>query len=173
MKPEISLYSGGNFCFTEPDSSNYTVKDIALNLSNLSRFTGSLEKPYSIAQHCVYVSLLVPEEYAMEALMHDAGEAFLGDVSSPLKQLLADYKKLEQSVEASIFKKYGLQFPMHPEIKKADMRMFVSERIDLQPNCSVRGYNFERAPFKVVPWGHKKAYEQFLKRFDELGGVIK
>lgn len=174
MKPEISLYSGGVFSFVDPDNSVYSVEDIARGLSNLSRFTGHVEKSYSIAQHSFYVSLLVPEEHAMEALMHDSSESFLGDVSSPLKQMLPDYKKIEQNVEASIFKKYGLQFPMHPEIKKADMRMFVSERLALQPQCSVKGYEqFEPAPFKVVPWSAKKSYDMFLRRYKELGGKMK
>jgi len=89
--------------------------------------------------------------------------------------MLADYRALELSCEAAIFKKYNLQFPMPSCIKEADNRMFVSERLDLQPNVPIDEMyaDVKRVPWTIVPWSARKAEEQFLKRYFELGGEDK
>lgn len=69
------------------------VEDVAHALSNINRFTGHTAYAYSVAQHCVAVSRYleltgqpVPVQYA--GLMHDAHEAYFGDISAPLKAFL-------------------------------------------------------------------------------------
>lgn len=182
MKNMIHLVSGGSYNFTNPELSVYTIEDIARNLSHINRFTGSTEVAYNVSQHSVYVSLLLEawghQHLAMEGLLHDAVEAFTGDVSRPLKDLLPDYRKIELKNEKAIFAKYNLPFPMDFLTKQADNAVFVAERRDLQPKCpqgmmDKEGNVIQAAPFKIVPWSAKKSEKEFLKRFYELGGENK
>lgn len=178
MRNGINLVSGGYFCFDKPEESKYSIEDIALNLSHMNRFTGSSEHAYNVAQHSVYVSLFfIDKKEALQALMHDSVEAFLGDVAKPLKNLLPDYRKIELECEAAICKKYGIAFPFDPRVKDADNSVFVAERRDLQPRAPqglvYNGKVVEPAPFKIVPWSAEKSRKEFLKRFKELGGEWK
>lgn len=176
----IHLFTGGHFSFECPEASVYTISDIAHNLSHINRFTGSSEVAYNVAQHSIYVSLYLeqqgyPISTQLAGLMHDSSEAFLNDISKPLKQLLPDYRKIEYKCEKAIFEKYGLLFPMEACIKDADNAVFVAERAQLQPLCPqgliYNGKKVDAAPFHIVPWSAKKSYQQFLKRYDELGGI--
>lgn len=170
-KPEILTVSGNYFSFEDPDSSTYTIEDIAWALSHINRFTGHTSKPYNVAHHSVMVSYLVPSDLALIGLLHDSSEAFLGDVSSPLKQLLPEYKAIEQKVEASIFKRFGLPFPMPKEIKTADLIMLASEQKYLMPAINHQWRILEGVSplnVEIKPWTAKKSRTEFLKRFHEL-----
>ena len=102
MLPTIQTYSGKYIDLLQTDPYDIGIRDIAHALSNLGRFTGHSKRFYSVAQHSVIASNMVclhPEiDYHMMqvcALLHDASEAYLGDVSSPLKQLLPAYKEID------------------------------------------------------------------------------
>jgi len=125
--------TGRLFPLLQPHTFEFDIEEIAHALSRICRYTGHTRQFYSVAQHSVYVSGLVPDEYKLEALLHDASEAFLGDVSSPLKALLPEYKAIEAAVEKAIAKQYGLPFPLSPTVKTADLAMLVNEKRDLMP----------------------------------------
>src|SRR4051812_16341267 len=93
-KSAILLHNGDFFDFKDPRNHNYDIKAIAHALSNLCRYTGHSKRFYSVAEHCVLVSRLVDPRFAFEGLMHDASEAFCGDVASPLKKLLPGYARI-------------------------------------------------------------------------------
>jgi hypothetical protein len=132
-KPSIMTSTGRLFPLLEPESFEFKIEEIAHALSHICRYTGHTRHFYSVAQHSVYVASLVPAEYKMEALLHDASEAFLGDVASPLKALLPEYKAIEAAVEKAIARQYGLPFPLSPIVKRADMNMLLNEKQDLMP----------------------------------------
>ena len=108
MLPEIYTRSGRYFDLLNPDPNEIDIDDIASALSKITRFTGHGRFAYSVAEHSVHCASLVPPDYALEALLHDAQEAYLGDVSSPLKALLPEYRAIEHRVQAHIFRSFGL-----------------------------------------------------------------
>jgi 5'-deoxynucleotidase YfbR-like HD superfamily hydrolase len=128
MGKTIQTSEGKFFDFENVEAHDYQISEIAHALSNICRFTGHIKDFYSVAEHCVEASYLVPEQYALEALLHDASEAYLGDVSTHLKSLLPEYKALEQRVEKTIAEQYGLEYPMPDCVKTADMLMLIMEK---------------------------------------------
>lgn len=173
MIPSIQMHNGKFMDFRFPGMAEYSIDDIAHALSHICRFTGHVNNFYSVAQHSVLVSYLVPEEHALAGLLHDAAEAFLGDVASPLKQLLPEYKQIELRVEKSIMQRFGIPFPLDTCVKEADRIMLVTERRDLMPK-SDNSNEWEWAKDikpqtkKIIPWNYDAARKMFVFRFNEL-----
>lgn len=174
MRPDILTASGQYFSFADPWSSKFGIDEIAHALSHICRFTGHSTVFYSVAQHSVEVSARVPSEHALEGLLHDAAEAFIGDVAAPLKQLLPDYKALEQQVEAAVFQRFGLPITLHPSVKRADLIMLATEQRDLMPRTPGDPWDWESIPgirpseVRLRPVGPERAREMFLQRFHQL-----
>ena len=173
IAPTIRTRGGHTFDFTDPSSNVIDIHDIAHALSQLCRFTGHTREFYSVAQHCVMVSLIVPPELALAGLLHDAAEAYLGDVSSPLKQMLPDYKAIEESVETAVLASVGISLPLDPRVKVADLIMLATEKRDLfcekirQEKWAVlAGVGPLIQPIRA--WSAPKARIMFLNRYWEL-----
>lgn len=132
----ILLYSGTLFDYNEPASSDVTIEDIAHALSHICRFAGHIKHFYSVAQHAVNVSYLVPEEMALTALLHDTAEAFTNDLPTPLKIAFPIFKDLEVAIEAAMAEKFGFQFPLPDEVKYADLQMLRLEKEKLKEDFS-------------------------------------
>jgi len=71
------------------------IEDIAHALANICRWTGHTSRFYSVAEHCIRAAAIAPPECKLHVLMHDAAEAYLGDVATPLKNLLPEYQTIE------------------------------------------------------------------------------
>lgn len=173
MNASILIQSGEYFHILYPHLSKYTIEDIAHGLSHLCRFTGHVRTFYSVAQHSVLVSRLVPEHLALQGLMHDASEAFLGDVASPLKQLLPEYKEIERRVEDNIADRFGLPRGMDPEVKRADLIALATEKRDLMPDSEhwpvpIGYHGVSPDPMPIKPWSPAFSRFMFLRRYAEL-----
>ena len=170
MKYTIQVQNGQPFDFLNVDASGLTIDVIAHSLSNLCRFTGHTREFYSVAQHSVYVSYVVPPEDAFAGLMHDAAEALLGDVASPLKALLPDYRAIEDRVEATLFAHFGLSPKLPDSVKHADRLVLSIEQRDLMPTGelweSTKGFSLPQE--KIVPLGSSVAKMMFLSRYEDL-----
>ncbi len=171
MENAILLDSGEFYSYIDVENNKFTIEDVALGLSNICRYTGQVKKHYSIAQHAYIVSYVVDQEFALDGLCHDNSESFLCDIPTPLKALLPEYKAMEHKHEAEMFKRLGLQFPMHPCIKKADTEVFCAELRDLKPKHShwdkYSHIDVSHVPH-IIPWTAEKARKMYLKRFYQL-----
>jgi 5'-deoxynucleotidase YfbR-like HD superfamily hydrolase len=171
--PTIRLWSGHYFKFLDPDNSAYTIDDIAHGLSMVCRFGGHCAHHYSVAQHSVHVSEMVPPEFAYQGLMHDAPEALIGDVMKPLKMLLPDYQALEKKIEISVFKRLLVPYPLSAHVKDADWRMLITEQRQLARSRDDWATTQGREPytFTIPQWSPEQAKAMFLARFAMVAPV--
>lgn len=169
----ILTTSGNYFNLNNPHDSVFGIHDIAHALSNLCRFSGHCREFYSVAQHSVLASYLVPSGYALMALLHDAAEAFVGDVTSPLKALLPEYKTIEARVTNAIYKRFNVGPHQYPCIKHADLVMLATERLHLLPETEEYEWECLRGikpmkPMKLECWDPQEACDKFLDRYEEI-----
>lgn len=117
-----------------PDPAQITIEDIANNLSKLCRFNGQLKGFFSVAQHSLHVAELVPNELKLQALLHDASEAYICDIPTPFKRMLGvAYTDVEHRLQVAIGQALGCDLSeLHTLVKQADRIMVVSERDMLQ-----------------------------------------
>lgn len=173
MKPEILTHSGISFNLLNPEPDSIRINDIAWALSHLCRFTGHTKAFYSVAEHSVRTMWHVGPGFELEALLHDATEAYLGDVSSPLKHMLPTYKAIETTLAHHIRVRFGLPLEESPQVKAADLAMLAMERTALMPHHHeewdlIKGV--QPAPAVLVPMAPHVAYSVFLEAFVRLTG---
>lgn len=171
--PTILLHSGNYFDFEAPDASAFTIEDVAHGLAMTCRFAGQCYRHYSVAQHSVHVSQIVPPEHAYQGLMHDASEFAVGDMAKPLKVMIPDYTVIEKRVEAAVFRRFNVPTPLPPSIKEADIIMLATEQRQLMRNRDDWNYTRGRAPLdiKIPAWSPEDAKARFLARFAELSAT--
>lgn len=166
------IYSGEKFWPLDPKPEEVDINDIAHSLAFQCRFNGHSNSFFSIAQHSVFVSKIVPPEQALAGLLHDAAEAYTGDMVSPLKKNLPpEFKEIEKEIDKAISEHFGIKNINHIEIKRADKIALFTEMRDLmkKPHSKwddVDSYNPH--PNKIVPLGPEEAEKEFLERFKEL-----
>lgn len=166
----IITRSGRTIDLFDPRPEDIHIGDIAHALSMQCRFVGHVSEFYSVAEHSVRVSFAVEEVAALHALLHDASEAYLGDVSTPLKQTLPAYKALEQKMMRVIYAAFELDYGLwQHQVKQADLSVTHAECRDLMPH----GYTYGVETVKpdsnlIVPWTQDEARRVFLARFSAL-----
>lgn len=167
--PTILLSTGRYFSFENPAA--MTVQEVAHALSKLCRFTGQCREFYSVAQHAVLVSRLAPPEFAWEALHHDDGEAVMGDMTSPLKRLIPEYKVIEHRCERAILAGFGIDADnMPPAVKQADLVALRTEQRDLMASREVWTdmHGIHPDARRIIPVPPGIAEQMFLDRYWEL-----
>ncbi len=155
------------------DLANFTaydvrLPDIAHALACINRYTGHAVAPYSVAQHSVMVSKLCEPQDELWGLLHDASEAYLGDVARPLKALLPDYVELEHHVQQTIGKHFGLSWPMPPSVKVADNRALMAEKRVLMSVEHDWGIEADPVTAPINPYCWQQARQMFENRFKEI-----
>lgn len=130
----LGTNSGKVIDLDTPSWEQINTDDIATGLSHVCRFNGQVKEFYSVAEHCIHVAELVPKEFRLQALLHDASEAYICDVPTPLKQMLGDaYYDVEKRVQHAIGKLYNIDLiNLHAVVKQADRIMLVTEHTYLQ-----------------------------------------
>jgi hypothetical protein len=182
-------FSGETFFVFDPHTDEVHIEDIAHHLSLLCRYSGACKVFYGVGEHSVRV-LLETERLAcrdrlfaidVEAvrllslcgLLHDASEAYLGDMIRPLKLGMSEYRKVENRVQACICEAFGLDPVEPPIVKIADRRLLATERRDLMPLSKLAWRTDEQVePLleRIVPMSPAMAEIAFMDRFNELRG---
>ncbi|MCG8694668.1 MAG: hypothetical protein MI806_25965 [Minwuiales bacterium] len=172
----IETYTGRQFWPLDPHFGDVSIIDIAHALANKCRFSGHTTRFYSVAQHSVLVSRHVPKEHALWGLLHDAAEAYLPDVASPLKNHLPGFRDFESGVGRAIAERFRLPWPMPAEVKRADKAILADERRAVMPRTHRKWDYLTERPLgiRIHPVMPQAAELAFLARFAELtepGGV--
>src|SRR4030042_1249116 len=103
----IQTHSGRRVSLTNPDPSSIDIDDISWALSMQCRFNGHTKRFYSVGEHSIHVSQLLVHWHhdpllSMAGLLHDAAEAYLSDISRPLKPLLTGFRALDDNMSKCI-----------------------------------------------------------------------
>ena len=172
----IQTYTGQKFWPIDPREGEIVIEDIAHSLSLQCRFNGHINNFYSVAQHCLHVSQLSNSENALWGLLHDASEAYLCDLPSPLKHFSTmgtEYRKIESKLMVFICLRFGLSITEPEDVRSADQMMLYWERRDLLPPPMIP-WEKEAPPLPetvLSPMQPETAEKAFLLRFRELINV--
>lgn len=153
----IRTFTGKYVNVFNPTPEMLCIEDIAHALSMQPRFGGHLPRFYSVAEHSVHCVWRVIYQHRLAALLHDASEAYLMDIPKPIKLRLTNYKEIEDTLMKLIAQKFGFQYPLHPDIKKADTTMLELEW---------KGIMLGETSFPTLT--QQEAKDKFLKLFNEL-----
>lgn len=152
------------------------IEEIAHSLSHLCRFNGHCREFYSVAQHSLIVSTVLPDEHKLCGLLHDATEAYCGDLVRPIKRRLPAFAEMEAGIWLAVAARFGLPTEMPPAIKEADSRALQTERRDLLAphrwrwtEDHVEGGDVTRPyDFSIDPLPPALARQEFLREFHAL-----
>lgn len=193
----MQTIGGRAFWPLDPRPQDCDINDIAHALAFVCRFGGHCSKFYSVAEHCVRVSCAIEEAGGARAeqfagLMHDAAEAYVGDMVWPLKKApeCSGYKVVERVVERAIAARFGLPSEMPAIVKRFDLVLLSTEKRDLMMAGPGRedgakrealdstarlgawhSDEFAPLPERINPWTPDRARSQFLARFERLTEV--
>lgn len=179
----MQTYTGKAFWPADPRPEEMFIEDIAHALSQQNRYAGHTRVPYSVAEHSVRVSWIVPAPVAFEALLHDATEAYLVDLPRPVKdldkfpgtlgaQLGREYKQLEDQLALVVAERFRLVLPFAAEVHHADQVLLATEKRDLMRPAPYPWITLpDPLPDVIQPWSPIAAKARFLARFRQLARV--
>lgn len=168
----MQTFTGRAFYPLDPRPQDIDHVDIAHALSMTCRYGGHTSRFYSVAEHCVLMSYAVAPEHALWALLHDAGEAYVGDMVRPLKLSMPDYRVVEDRIMSAICQRFGIPAECPAEVKEADSRILLDERaVVLGPTPQPWSDYIEGlSPLGVgiMAWDPEWAKVQYSRRLGEL-----
>lgn len=171
----IQTATGRQYPLLAAQPKHIHLLDIAEGLAKQSRFNGHTNSFYSVAQHSVFVMDLLPDELKPYGLLHDAHEAYLGDIPSPIKYVLEQknaigpWNRMRKIADAAIFQAFGLE-PKIPKdavdlIHHADRVALATEKRDLMLPRQWP-ISLPDPTAKIIrPWPWPKALEEFTAAF--------
>lgn len=195
-KTAIKLFSGGYLDLVDPDPNSIYTEDISIGLSRIGRYGSQTREFYSVAQHSVLVSRLACQvegisiHAARWGLLHDATEAFLGDMVWPLKKnvpgIRETYERIESNMMSAIRDRFDLRWPeprtnadtdIPASVRYADMVVLLSEVRDLFPGDHEFfslvedrvGLHGATLIDRIVPLSPNEAHEEFMQEAARLG----
>lgn len=169
MHDWIATYTGKKFYPLDPRVEDIDIRDIAHALSNICRFCGHVDRFYSVAQHSVLAAQYVSGKHGLAALLHDASEAYICDMSRPVKHDpdMQVYRDAEKRLMAAIEHRFDVDCTV-PEIHEIDNRLLFTEKRDLlpaSPEWLGKWGDVQPLPEVIVPWLPDRAKHEFLQQF--------
>lgn len=155
----ISTYSGHYLDTRDPQPESICIEDIAHQLSMQPRYGGKLRQTYSVAQHSIECALIADEGFKFDALMHDASEAYICDLPSPIKSEMLEYKVIEDRIMCAIANKFDFQYPVNSHVKEIDKYM-----LELEWSTLVKHFR----PWRIKVMSQPEAETAFLNLFNAL-----
>ncbi|MNJ96676.1 hypothetical protein D3C87_144050 [compost metagenome] len=172
-KSWVITVSGNRFSILKPDPADVKIEDIACALARQARFNGHTRFFYSVGQHsCLGAQVAPTKDLALDMLFHDATEAYVGDLVSPVKALLPDFELIESRIHWAIAQKFNLEYPMPKVIKQIDRRLLATEVRDLITK-DLKSWNIgddEPYDFPIIPWPPEVTEARFLEIARDLLG---
>lgn len=165
----MQTFTGRQFWPMDPRPEEIDIEDIAHALSMMCRYNGHCTDFYSVAEHSVLISRSLPNEYALWGLLHDASEAYIGDIVRPAKRYIAGYHAAEQRIMAAVRQAFGLALDMPDAVKRADNAILADEQRQIM-GIPPRDWNLIEPPLgvKIRCLYPDMAKQEFLARFYEL-----
>ncbi len=146
--------------------------DVGHHLAMICRWGGAVSNFFSVAEHSVIVSLYVDPSIAREALMHDATEAYLGDVVRPIKESpeFAAYRAHEDRMHAVVAERFGLRSDAatQTEIKRVDNSIIIDEARALLQHGAAYDHLWKPLGCTIGALSPGAARSLFFARFAEL-----
>ncbi len=174
----IQTFTGRKFDPMQPYVYDVCIEDIAHALALTCRFSGHCQTFYSVAQHSILVSHIVPDCDALWGLLHDAAEAYLVDLPRPIKQALRQqgntaFDDMEAAVMRAVCARFGLNEQQPQSVSEADLVLLATEARDLMapldPDWLIQESNgYKVLPEPIGPLTPGQAESAFLFRFSEL-----
>lgn len=172
----MMTYTGVVYTPHEPKTEDIRIADIAHALSMICRYGGHTRWFYSVAEHSVLVSKMVPREYALEALLHDAAEAYVGDMIIPMKShwTMTEFKRIEKLNDLTMRIKFGLPHEESAIVKQADTNIREIEWTTLmmpippEMGCYWDAEGTRDPLVRLELWSPPLAEHKFLERYREL-----
>lgn len=188
MKTWIQTFPGNQKVYPfDLDPASINAKDIFWALSNKCRFTGFVKHPYSVAQHCVEGARLLPPAWKLPFLLHEVSEAYLPDISSPVKPFVFVNTSTQSTAEFTAWSVIearhadiilpaigcGSIRPLldSPEVKKMDLAMLAAEKEQLLGESPEDwGLTEPAADVKLYRWDQDSAFREMCAEFERLTG---
>lgn len=167
----MQTFSGRPFYPLNATEDDIEIVDIAHALGMVCRYAGHVRRFYSVAEHCVLLSHTVDPENALWALLHDAAEAYVGDMVRPLKHQMPEYQAVEDRLIQAVATKFGLPGELPAQVKEHDTRIVLDEKEQLMaPSREPWGLldGFQPLGVTVHGWYPEVAEEMYLLRFNQL-----
>lgn len=168
----FQTYSGVKFFVQDPRPEDFRLEDIAHALSNMCRFGGHSRSFYSVCEHSLLVSYLVPENLRLCGLLHDATEAYMMDLQRPIKNLpeFKVFKDVEAALETVMAERFGLPFPFPPELKYADnvaLALEIKQLMQVDDSWA-KWLTAPTPPWRLRLFDPVECKKLFVERFTEL-----
>lgn len=168
----MQTFTGIQFWPLDPRPDEISFIDIGAALSKVCRFGGHTTQFYSVAEHAWHLSYYVSEENALAALLHDAAEAYIGDMVRPLKRHMIEFQNVEQVLMDQIAGKVGLDNLLPYEVRDADNRILLDERAALlnpSPASWIQDIEgISPLDIEICAFDPDTANEHFMSRLQEL-----
>lgn len=157
----IRTYTGKDVNIFNPKREMFCIEDISWALSKEQRFGNMLSKNYSVGQHCLIGAELIPKEYKLTFLLHEATEPYMKDFPSPIKNhpAFAEYRRIENNLMIYLAEIFGFQYPLPERVKEMDEFLLKREWNALM---------LKNEPFSHVILPQSTIYKKFLQIYNQL-----